>query len=208
MLVAIANQKGGVGKTTIAILFSNYLFEKEREFIAVDFDFQESFYSKWEEEKEAREEDPPYEVLQISLEDSSKVIELENMNNDELFLLDLPGKIDDDNLIPILKNLDFVIVPFSYDKLTFQSTLYFCQVIKAVNENLQIIFVPNKVKSTVKYTTKEQVSEILKNYGVMAPQITDRISIQRLSVYKNSKDVEELCDKTFHFITDKIWQKV
>lgn len=199
MVVAIANQKGGVGKTSITILFSNYLFEKEKDFIVVDFDFQESLYSKWEEEKELREIEPPYEVIQENLENAERIIRIAK-EKECLFLFDLPGKLDDDDLIPVIKNLDLAIIPFSYDKLTFQSTLYFCQVLRVINEKLKILFVPNKVKSTVKYKTKEQVDEILLKFGEIAPPIYDRISIQRLSVYGNSKIINEKYEETFNFL--------
>ncbi|MBS9767643.1 MAG: ParA family protein [Flavobacteriaceae bacterium] len=202
MIVAIANQKGGVGKTTLAILLSNYLFDKGKDFIAVDFDFQESFYSKWQEESSLLEEEPPYEVLQEPLQKSNKILNLANENKDVIFLLDLPGKLDDDCLIPILKSVDLILIPFNYDKLIFKSTLFFCQVVQAINPNIKTLFIPNRVKGTVKYNTKEQVSKALKNFGEITPQITDRISIGRISVYGNSKEISSICEDTFNFINN------
>jgi chromosome partitioning protein len=46
MIITFATQKGGTGKTTLAIAFANYLsIVSERSIKVYDFDFQKSFYS-------------------------------------------------------------------------------------------------------------------------------------------------------------------
>ena len=42
MNIVFGNQKGGVGKTTLAILFANYLAEKNKKVIAIEMDVQKS----------------------------------------------------------------------------------------------------------------------------------------------------------------------
>ena len=52
MILTFATQKGGVGKTTLAIAFANYLsLVKNKQVKVFDFDFQRSFFQKWEEDK-------------------------------------------------------------------------------------------------------------------------------------------------------------
>jgi chromosome partitioning protein len=47
-------QKGGTGKTTLAIAFANYISGmSERKVKVFDFDFQKSFYHKWQEDEES-----------------------------------------------------------------------------------------------------------------------------------------------------------
>ena len=63
MIITFAQQKGGVGKTTLAIAFANYLvLTKNKKVNVYDFDFQRSFYSKWEEDEELNQEPSLYQV--------------------------------------------------------------------------------------------------------------------------------------------------
>ena len=46
MIITFATQKGGAGKTTLAIAFANYLSGlTERKLNVFDFDYQKSFYN-------------------------------------------------------------------------------------------------------------------------------------------------------------------
>ena len=47
MIITFATQKGGAGKTTLAIAFANYISAiSERKIKVFDFDYQKSFYCK------------------------------------------------------------------------------------------------------------------------------------------------------------------
>ena len=48
MIITFGTQKGGAGKTTLAIAFANYLALQDKKINVFDFDFQKSFYHKWE----------------------------------------------------------------------------------------------------------------------------------------------------------------
>ena len=48
MIITFATQKGGTGKTTLAIAFANYLSGiTTRKIKVYDFDYQKSFFNKW-----------------------------------------------------------------------------------------------------------------------------------------------------------------
>lgn len=200
MVIAIANQKGGVGKTTLSITFSNYLAELEKEILVVDFDFQSSFYGLWEDEKNIYDNPPPYDVIKQELSNSKNVVNMLKGIDDGTVILDLPGKLDDDNLIPIFNVTDAVLVPFSYDKLCFESTLFFVQLVKHINKDIKLVFVPNRIKSGVKYKTKEQVDNILSDFGNIISIIPDKICLQRLSSYSNNKEVQGVVNEPFEAI--------
>ena len=52
MIITFATQKGGTGKTTLAIAFANYIsVSSKRKINVFDFDFQKSFYHKWKEDE-------------------------------------------------------------------------------------------------------------------------------------------------------------
>ena len=53
MIITFATQKGGTGKTTLAITFANYISViSKRKINVFDFDYQKSFYQKWKEDEE------------------------------------------------------------------------------------------------------------------------------------------------------------
>ncbi len=201
MVISIANQKGGVGKTTLAILFSNYL---KRDLLVVDFDFQNSFYSTWEQEKEIFSNNPPYEVIKKDLSESNEVAKMVQDIEEQIVLFDLPGKMDDDNLIPIFKVTDILIVPFGYDKISVESTLFFSQLVTHINKNAKLFFIPNRIKNNVKYKTKDQVDELLRKYGSVTAIIKDKICLQRISTYSNNDEITAVVEKSFSEILKHI----
>ena len=112
----------------------------------------------------------------------------------------MPGKIDDNNLISVYQNADLVICPFSYDKLTFESTIVFAQVIRHVNMKVPIVFLPNRLKGTVNYSLKEKVNEAFSKYGEVAPAISDRISLQRLDCFAISSESKSILSDSYEWI--------
>lgn len=207
MILAIGNQKGGVGKTTLAVQLANYFTEdKGQELLVVDFDFQGSFLNLWEDEQKVMDSEPKYEVIKKELPESKEVVSLAKGIENGLVLFDLPGKIDDDNLIPLYQAADFLLVPFSYDKICFESTMYFIQLVKYINENTQIIFIPNRIKSGVKYKTQEQIHNVFEQYGIITEKIPDRVCFQRLSVYGNTEEMKSLTNNAFETITSNIYE--
>ena len=207
MNIVIGNQKGGVGKTTHAILLSNYLvLEKQRELLILDLDFQGSIKNKWDQDLEIFDNEPIYEVLQFDLElFSSYFDKLNNING--YVVIDLPGKIDDNNLVTVYQQADVVICPFSYDKLTFESTIVFAQVIRHINMDVPIVFLPNRLKSTVNYSIKEKVNEVLSGFGQVAPEIADRITLQRLDCFTISSDSKEVVKDAYQWIYNSFLRK-
>ena len=200
MNIIIGNQKGGVGKTTHAILLANYLsLEKQKELLILDMDFQGSIKTKWDQDLEIFDNEPLYEVVQLDLESFSSIFDKLNSTSGYV-IIDLPGKIDDNNLVLVFEQADVVICPFSYDKLTFESTIVFAQVIRHINMEVPIIFLPNRLKATVNYSIKKQVDQALSEFGTIAPVIPDRISLQRLDCFTISDNAKNSIEEAYEFI--------
>ena len=203
MNIIIGNQKGGVGKTTHAILLSNYLvLKKQKDLLILDLDFQGSIKTKWEQDLEIFDNEPLYEVMQLDLQKINSIFASLN-NTDGYVIFDLPGKIDDNNLVTVYQNADLVICPFSYDKLTFESTLVFTQVIRHINVDVPIVYLPNRLKMSVNYTIRKKVDNVLSTYGEIAPAISDRVVLQRLNCLTFSESEASVLTKAYDFINDK-----
>ena len=144
------------------------------------------------------ENDPPYEVLEKSLTESAEVVSNLKGIKGTYCIVDLPGKLDDDNLLSLYRIMDKVIVPFSYDKAVFESTIIFIQLIKHVNPRVKLYFVPNLIKKSVKCSTKKQIDEILLQFGIITETIHNLIMFSRISVYGNTKEIQEVVNDVFN----------
>lgn len=199
MLILFANQKGGSGKSTLALLFANYLaMVKNKKVEVIDMDFQQSIYNK--SQAAANLANPPlYEVVASELSGFKQLYRPTN-GEDKITICDLPGKIDDDNLVPIFQQSDLVLCPFSYDEFSVSSTIEFAFVLKAIRKNVRILFLPNRVKATVKYITQKSVKEALNNFGQVTQPITDRIDFQRINTYETPASIIQIVYPLFEYI--------
>ena len=181
MVIIIGNQKGGAGKSTLTLLLANYLTQAKKEQVTVlDMDYQQSLVQKFEKAK-VLENDEPYQVIQADLEHFPDLSEVLGANRKNIILIDLPGKLDDDGLIPIFLAADLVICPFAYDELSYESTILFSVVLRKINPEVPINYVPNRIKANVKYETLQEVNEQLENFGPISEPLPDRVDFQRTS---------------------------
>jgi chromosome partitioning protein len=197
MIVLFANQKGGVGKSTLAVLFANYASMIEQRKVKVyDMDFQRSLFNKYKS-SEIIENERPYPVFQADLSHFGKIKKDSKVNQDNLTIIDLAGKMDDDNLVPIFKESNLIFCPFYYDEYSVTSTFEFCFVVKKINPDSKIFLVPNRVKSSVKYETLESVNEALGRFGQVTQTISDRIDFQRITTSYTPETLKSIVDPLF-----------
>jgi chromosome partitioning protein len=190
MIIIIGNQKGGSGKSTLTLLLANYLtLAKKCKVTVIDMDYQQSIAQKFEKAK-LLENEEPYEVIAAALEDYPDLLEVLTGNSQDIILIDLPGKLDDDGLIPVFQSADLVVCPFAYDEFSFESTILFSVVLTKINPQVNIVYVPNRIKANVKYETQADVDAQLAKFGKLTQSLPDRIDFQRtntmmtpLSVY-------------------------
>jgi len=203
MNVLFGNQKGGVGKSTLCILLANYLsLICKEECLILDLDFQSSIRWLWEKDRANYDNPPLYEVLVIALEKFNEVKEQINNVNGHV-LIDLPGKMDDNQLIPVYQSADLVICPFAYDKITFESTVTFAQVVQHLNKQAPIAFIPNRLKAGVRYDIKTQVNKSRGRVGEVMPELADRVAYQRLDTVSIPEEVAEALNQSFEPLYEK-----
>ena len=151
MVIVFGNQKGGAGKSTLAMLFANYLtLVKKQKAIILNMDYQRSILSRYEESKKL--ENPElYEVLDVEMDQFPAILDLLKKHQEQTVIIDLPGKIDDDALVPVIRAADRFAIPFAYDKLTYQSTIIFTLIAAELNPDAKKVFIPNRLKTSVNY---------------------------------------------------------
>ncbi|MGV4529288.1 ParA family protein [Ornithobacterium rhinotracheale] len=172
MIITFATQKGGVGKTTLAVAFANYLsLFKEKKVNVFDFDFQKSFYQKWEED-ETLDKDKLYEVQKLEdsmIEDEDKsLISLPRISDmkesKEIYLFDLAGTLDD-RYADVLIYSDYIVIPFEYSDVSVKSTLVFINLLGMIESGSDKIFVRSKYDKGYNYKNQDGMDTELKKYG-------------------------------------------
>ena len=207
MNIVFGNQKGGVGKSTLCIMLANYLtLVKKKQVLVIDMDFQKSINEqrKFDLAKNPDLADTkPYEVLTMDTEDYPKYAEQLKKLNDYI-LIDLPGRLDDESLVPVLKDAHYIVCPFFYEIKSVLSTLNFSKFVKFLDKDKAIFFVPNRIKAGTKYETKEDVDSMLHGVGTITKGISDRVTLARLSTFEISDEQKNIVEEVFDFLYTKI----
>ena len=180
VIVTFANQKGGVGKTTLCVTFANYLVAKGVRVVVIDCDFQHSIMKcRKADIKKYGEEQLPYEVWSYEPNNKVEMTSLvEKLHNDpeiDVVLIDSPGSLKAEGLVPIFVNSDIIVVPFHYDLVTIPSTasflLFLDRLRQAVGERMkaQLFIIPNlndnRVGKRSELILWDNTRETFSNYG-------------------------------------------
>ena len=149
ILVAISSQKGGVGKSTLTILLASYLhYLKGYNVAVIDCDSpQHSLFNERAREMKDYEEDDflrkvlydnfvksqkrAYPVMRATLEDAldqaQKYLDIEIP---DFLFFDLPGTLNNYNVVDILRNMHYVFCPLIADRYVLDSGVAFCNYVK------------------------------------------------------------------------------
>ena len=197
MVIIIGNQKGGAGKSTLTLLLANYLTKvRHCNVTVIDMDYQQSLSQKFQKAK-LLDNPEAYQVMAANLEQYPAMEKVLSENPHDIVLVDLPGKLDDDGLIPVFRSADMVICPFCYDQLTYDSTVLFALVLRSINPEAEITFIPNRIKANVRYETKVEVDEQLANFGRVISALPDRVHFQRVTTFRTPEDILEVVGAVF-----------
>jgi len=201
MIIVFGNQKGGAGKSTLAMLFSNYIsLINKTKAIILDMDYQRSILSQYEEER-ILDNPELYEVIGVDLDTFPEIIDMLRENKDLSIIVDLPGKIDDDALIPVIQAADVFVIPFEYEKKSYQSTLLFDMITKELNPGAKKVFIPNRLKTSVNYSLAKGINEEFQRNGILTKPLSDRIAFQRITTRHIPSELLPLIKPVFESIT-------
>lgn len=221
VIVTFANQKGGVGKTTLCVTFANYLLTKGVNVVVVDCDFQHSILKcRRSDIRKYGEQVMPYDVVEREATDRQEMIELiEKLHNDpsiEVAVIDSPGSLKAGGLVPLFVNSDIIVIPFHYDLVTVPSTASFLMFLDrlrhAVGDDMKarLFIIPNlndgRVGKRSELVIWDNTRETFSNYGYVTPKLPKRADMQRFSTVAaldmQLKIVEPVFDKIYSAIFD------
>lgn len=202
MIITFATQKGGTGKTTLAIAFANYLSGiSERKIKVYDFDYQKSFFYKWKED-ECLEIPKLYEVEVMwddneeqPFADLEKIIDLKE--SDEIHLFDLAGTLDQ-KYSDLLIYSDFIIIPFEYSDVTIKSTVVFKNFLGLLESEAERIFIRSKYDKGYKYLNQQKMDEEISKYGLLVENpVYKRNCLQTIDTRKLTYEQKYAVKKPF-----------
>lgn len=203
MVIAFANQKGGVGKTTLCMLFANYLAKKGINVLVVDVDRQRSLMGQRKSDSDAWEDQEIlYNVEEVNCEKEEETKQLMKLAKsiDGVVLIDTPGNVTENGLIPIFSQVDAIVCPYQYETRCLESTGVFVRVMLMLKEdykemNPSFFYLPNLVDSRVGTQSEKDswndADAILGQVGKVLPRIALKASVKRANTYFLSKEQED-----------------
>lgn len=200
-VISIANQKGGVGKTTVSILVAGIINEicknNQMTLAVIDADFQQSFYKTRQTEYENLEDElkskPLYPVFGLEHITKNSIIQDTTLNNIiqkyDIIMIDVPGTLDFENSTKVYKVLDYIFAPLYKDDITIESAIEFFQVCE-------------EMKNSKNYKLKEYYwfyNQYFQKSFATYSQATEVME----ELFPNTKKLENNLMRSEEFITEK-----
>lgn len=209
-IIVFANQKGGVGKTALCVLFANYLVSKNKPVTVIDADIQKSIQGIRNNDTRQYGNDAfSYYVQSFDVskgrEAVSKLVEAAK-NVSGYVLFDTPGNLSEDGMIPILEAADYIVTPYQYETSTISSTGIFLQTLRKLREGDELvhannIFVPNRIKkgsgTRDEWDFWSATDNLFGGFGQVTPIIRDGIAIQRYNTVQNNEAQTKIVKDAF-----------
>lgn len=218
MVITFANQKGGVGKSTLAMLFANWLTERNESVVIIDLDRQSTIHHQRERDKSMfSEQSYGYDVLQYDIDTpvkdiTSMLLQLKKDNEQAYIIIDAPGNLSENGLVPFLALAEVIICPFQYERKALDSTGTFIVVLQRLLEQYgtkpKQVYLPNRVRINVGNKEErelyEQIQEVFKNYGLVSPYIKDLQCLARVNSFGLTKEQDSAVSECFNWLKEEI----
>ena len=217
MVIIFGNQKGGVGKTTLCTLFANHLAMMGKKTLVVDCDNQQTISEKRKLDlKKSPQAKFLYNVQTFNITNvayaNNLMPKLRQM--DGVVLIDSPGNLSQQGLIPLFVNADHIVCPFQFEPTSVNSTVLFILFIIKLKEKFphmktQLFFVVNRHDK--RYGKKQELAlwanteKSLGQYGFVTPRVEAKADMQRYNTIEVSDKQKEIVGPTFDFICNKIF---
>ena len=131
-----------------------------------------------------------------------------------MILIDSPGNLTQQGLIPLFSNADFIICPYQYEATSVNSTVTFIVFIKRLMSLIEkmkstILFVPNRYDSRIGTKSElelwKQTEDAFSKNGMIAPAVRYKADLQRYNTVEIHDNAFKIVQPTFNFMFEKIF---
>lgn len=216
LIIAFANQKGGVGKSTLCTLFANYLVKRVTEPITIyDCDTQRTIYIKRQDDLDLFPNHKPlYSVEKFTLQTKGDCMEFtEKIKSLKgVILIDTPGGISNQILGFLMSICHFIVCPCNMELAVLDSTIEFSSSVKKIQRalggrtNAQLFYLPNGLMrgwgNKKEHEHWEKICNYFKsnNNAIILPDIYKYSSPARFNTIKFMEDQEKHIGKCFDML--------
>lgn len=216
MIITFANQKGGVGKSTLCALFSNYLASKDEPIMVLDCDNQQTISEiRNSDQRLYSEVRFPYNVQAFNIVNESSVVKMMTKARqlDGSVVIDAPGNLMVQGIYHIFANSDIIVCPYEQERGVISSTSLFTAFILRIcktypKRNIRLFFIVNKHdkrKGTKEELTLFSRTEKLYNtLGKVLPKLGNYVELTRYNTFELSSMQEKLIAPVFAPIYNEI----
>ena len=214
-IIVFANQKGGCGKSTLCLLLANYLAWQKKSVCVIDTDTQQTLVQQRKDDIEFLEDDKmPYPIQGFDV--GTPEIMQELMENAKAFdgyvLIDCPGNMKEDGLVPVLTQADYIICPFRYDQKTLSSTSAFVSILRELWNKLDckevpLLFIPNNIVRKGNIEEKRMWREVAKTFsmiGTLLESVPGRAALEKTNTYEITSVQRDVVEPTFKTVLEII----
>lgn len=215
MVIAFANQKGGVGKSTLCLSLANYWASQGLPVHIIDTDLQRSLVNIRKAELNKYPERVPLFDIEYLKVDLFRAEIRNRRNTQQHLLIDLPGSCDS-GVMEVIRYSDFIIVPFQYEETVLETTSQFGTYLDLLDEKFKevkrkVIYVPNMFNPRVGLKEEKafwQVwKEAIESVAILSPPILDKVCMTRRSSIFLKPEERECVTPCFEFITDIVFER-
>jgi cellulose biosynthesis protein BcsQ len=181
-----ANGKGGVGKTSLTIMFGNYLKSLGHNIVIVDCDMQGTGYRTF-----LASDEPEYDVIAFdpgqSLDEWEVLIE--EISAFDYVLFDIPGSMFQGGIVRVLSLIDKMIIPTSMGPKDLDGTRVFInETVKQLTTPPEFRIVFNKLKPYTDVDAREIEKCLIEN---RESKVFDFLGISKEQNFKTIIRLEE-----------------
>lgn len=214
-IIVFANQKGGVGKTSLAISLAHWLTLGNIPVLFVDADLQQSAVSLRQADSETFTTSEPWKIYSLNItkkeEVKGMIVKLKNVKG--TVIIDCPGSLDNDNVKYILNAADEIVVPIEYSRVAVDSTAKFAEVLKMMKESGflsgKVYYLPNKFDERSKRVDRSEIVNRLEGIiGTVGTRVNERAAIKNeLTTYNFPSAVKGCFKYAYAALTEDIYGK-
>ena len=218
-IISFANQKGGVGKTTLCATFANYLAKKVDRLLVLDCDNQRSISEKRQSDKQKYSTATfRYNVQRFDIADSNKAAALMQQVKavDGVILIDTPGHLSQQGLLPLFIHSDIIVCPYFYDAASLQSTVTFLKFVNVLKSKVptmktQVLLVPNRYDKRIGKKDELQLwddtDKAFSCYGEVLPRIANKADMMRYNTLSLLDSQSTIVQPTYDRLYEIIQQR-